>query len=578
VLSIPKDFTILDAADAAEAIGRCCAPAGSHVDRPRLPKAKTLQSLFSRSVATGQDLSNLLADKYSYFAEAEDAICEVQRRYVKFKQDAGYLDFDDLIVLLHRLLRNDHVRDALAERYRYVMVDEYQDTNHLEAEIACLLGRDHGNLMIVGDDAQSIYGFRGADYRDILSFPNRVKGCHVVKLEQNYRSTQAILDLANAVLNDMREGYSKCLRSASDVRGEPPVMAMAGEEADEATWVADQVRRNDAAGVDLARQAVLYRSSFVSARLQLELQALRIPFRVVGGPRFTDAPHVKDMLSHLRLVVDRRDVLAWGRVLRCAGNADGGLGEQLRRCADLPAACQLLMARGIDSARLAETLLLGAARAAVPHEVCEAVAAYCTPLFQRRYDDWADRAGDVEALCRIAREHATLGTFLSELLVDPSVVPASMPEGASVLTLSTIHSAKGLEWDVVYLMGLSDGVFPDRRSVESDDELEEERRLLYVAITRAKRKLLLSTRGGDMSRFLGSHGVRRCLSFVEVATPSATPGAAAAASGRTAMPPAPAPPPANAPSTAVRRGPTPPNETKGPSGCLLALVAWLLRG
>jgi len=516
LLHIPKDFLILDTGDAAEAISRCLPPADP-ARQVRCPKPETLQAIFSRMTTTGQDLAQLLEERYPHFAEALDEITQVLRRYVQFKRDTSCLDYDDLILGMQRLLRNAHARQELAARYRHIMVDEYQDTNSLEAEIACVLGREHGNLMIVGDDAQSIYGFRGADYRNILAFPDRFKGCPVIKLERNYRSTQAILNLANAVLDEMQHRYSKCLRSAFDAKGELPALTITDGEADEAQFVADQVRRNTAAGVELSRQAVLYRSSYTSAQLQMQLQSLEVPFRVVGGPRFTEEPHIKDILCHLRVLVDCHDVMAWGRVLSCLGSHSSDLADQLSRCRDVGAACQILVAKGGAFARLAQVLAQSAAASAA--KACTAIVAFCTPILQRRYDYWPERMNDVDSLCRMAERCESLTSFLSDLLVDPAAAPAARTDKAALLTLSTIHSAKGLEWDVVYVVGLSDGVFPDRRSIRDEHELEEERRMLYVAITRARRKLLLSTRGGRVSRFLASHGVLSCLSVYGVGQP-----------------------------------------------------------
>ena len=327
VLGIPPQFRILDSADSVEAIRRCC-PDHQQAQRGRLPKPETLRAILSKSINTNLSIEQIIQSDYSFFGPIADQVIAIGQAYSRFKRETGCLDFDDLIVLLRQLLGNESIRHKLAARYSHIMVDEYQDTNAIEAQVTCLLGSVHRNLMIVGDDAQSIYRFRGADYRNILAFPEGFPGCRIIKLEQNYRSTQAILDLANAVLAGMRHKYSKCLQAADGVAGEKPVLAKSDGELSEAQWVADQIRRNRAAGVDLHRQAVLYRSLFMSDSLQLVLRERRVPFRVVGGPRVMDLPHVKAFMACLRVLVDRNDPLAWHRLLMT-----GGLGRaEAERC------------------------------------------------------------------------------------------------------------------------------------------------------------------------------------------------------------------------------------------------------
>jgi len=510
VLGISPAFRILDSVDASEAIGRCQPTDAPAIGNGRLPNPQTLRLIFSKAATTGRSIGQVVQADYPHFLEAAPAIVALHDAYRRFKRDSACLDFDDLLSALLELVRNKAVRDRLASRYRYIMVDEYQDTNTIEAEVACLLGAVHGNLMIVGDDAQSIYGFRGADYRNILAFTERFPNCRIVKLEQNYRSTQPILDLANALIEGMSRKYTKCLRSAGGEAGEKPVLVLTDDERSEAQWIADQIRRNQAAGVDLHRQAVLYRSSFVSDVLQLLLRERQVPFRVVGGPPILEAPHVKAFLAYLQLLADHRDVLAWGRVLSSAGlghREARRLSEMLARCDDLAAACEYLLSTQRHAEKvvaLAALLRQVDSASPPPADRCAMVAEFFTPILKQHYDDWPDRIENINSLCRMAVKYQDLAGMLKDLVVDAVPLPSdsSAADQRDMLTLSTVHSAKGLEWDVVYVMGMTDGVFPDRRSIGEADSLEEERRLLYVAVTRARRKLMLASRGGRLCRFL----------------------------------------------------------------------------
>lgn len=509
-LGISPGFRILDAIDTSDAISRCKLKIAAGAGSARLPEPRTLQSIFSKAATTERSLEQVVEEDYPFFGEVVSVISAIHCGYRRFKQETACLDFDDLTLMLRELVRNKAIRARMASRHRYIIIDEYQDTNVVEADAACLLGSVHGNLMIVGDDAQSIYGFRGADYRNILAFPRRFPGCRIIKLEQNYRSTQPILDLANAVLESMKYKYSKCLRSACGEHGDKPILAKADSEYSEAQWVADQIRRNLTAGVDLHRQAVLYRSTFLSDTLQLVLQERGIAFRVVGGPRTLEAPHVKLFLAHLQLLVDHRDILAWSRVLSAAGLGhlkSEGLTEALVQCDNLASACDHLLSAQPPTEQVAALVrLLRQAASASPAAAgrCAMVAEFLNPMLRRQYDDWPERTENINSLCRLAARHQDLPGMLRDLVIDATqpLADSGAADQKDMLTLSTIHSAKGLEWDIVYLLGMSDGVFPDRRSIDSPDRLEEERRLLYVAITRARRKLMLSTRSSEPSRFL----------------------------------------------------------------------------
>ncbi len=286
VLRLPPRIAVLDADDALALLGRCMAATPAlEIRRP-----ETLAAIYGKAHATGQTIEQVVNGDWPYFADRIGQLVSVHAAYQRAKRQLGLLDFDDLVASLESLLGNDGVRRELGRRYHYVMIDEYQDTTRLEDRIARLLCREHGNLMIVGDDAQSIYGFRGADHRNILEFPRAFASCPVVTLSRNYRSTQAILDVANGILDSMRHAYSKCLVAATGQAGQRPLLVLAEDELSEAFWVVDRIRRNVAQGLPLSRQAVLYRSTYASVSLQTVLNRQAMAYRMVGGLRLSQQP------------------------------------------------------------------------------------------------------------------------------------------------------------------------------------------------------------------------------------------------------------------------------------------------
>src|SRR3989344_4279889 len=326
-IGLSGSLSVLDEGDAEEAVHRSAASLGLYdpvnpakagrgtSKEGRFPKKDTLRSVISASLNKGLDISSILMKDYPHFLHLADDIARVGKRYAAYKREKGYMDYDDLLLFLRELLMDKETLAQLSEQYRYVMVDEYQDTNVLQGDIAYLLGKKNQNVMAVGDDAQSIYGFRGATHENIMNFPKRFPNTTIIKLEENYRSTQEILNVANAVLSDMDNKYAKKLHSAKKEGGGRPHFVCFEQPYREAEWIARKIKEFYDEGVSLSRQAVLFRSSHVSIPLQAELAKRIIPFQVFGGVKFYETAHAKDVMAHLKILLNPRDELAWNRVL-----------------------------------------------------------------------------------------------------------------------------------------------------------------------------------------------------------------------------------------------------------------------
>ena len=559
-VGFPKRFGVLDAADAADVVDLARTRLGLDSLPTRFPKKRTLLAMFSAATNRGLHLDDVLTDEYPQYAGHLDLLLDLQAAYARTKRETGVMDYDDLLALTLGLLRqNDDARRAVAGRCRHVLVDEYQDVNALQADLVEQFQSAHGNLTAVGDDAQSIYGFRGADVGHILDFGKRYNGARVLKLEHNYRSTQPILDLANHVLEGAREKYDKRLFTDRE-GGDRPALVQAPDDDWEARFVAQVVLDKREGGVGLHRQAVLFRSGWCSYALEGELTRRGVPFVKYGGLKLAEAAHVKDVAAHLRVAENPADAVAWNRALRlvegvgpqtaarlldwiaaatggAAGDAAGGAAVHALRSVD--EVVPPTVAGNVG--RLVEALTPLRDDALVPEAQVEAVLAYYRPVFERVYaDDWPKREADLDAVVALAARHRSRTALLESLALDPLDWSQEAAEGAlkdeAPLVLSTIHSAKGLEFDTVFLLHALDGVLPSQYAVRDSDGEDEERRLLYVALTRAETELYCSyplaqyRRGTgqfltEPSRFLS--GVPEALlepwSLVEDATPPEVP-------------------------------------------------------
>lgn len=536
VLGLPPTFNIMDQADAADAVGRCAAKLGLLDEEEVFPRKETLHDVITKTVNLRVAVADVLRRDYPHYVQFVQEIEGVRAAFVEFKLDTGCLDYDDLLLYLRVLLEHPQAAQRILDRYRYVMVDEFQDTNALQGEIVQFLaGRDR-NVMVVGDDAQSIYKFRGAHRRNILEFPQRFPGCRIITLTGNYRSTQTILDVANAALENMSEKFDKRLSAAQEGDGEKPPMLAFRSDLEEAEWIAATIKQARDEGVELSQQAVLFRATFLSLSLQMALRAKAIPFEVFGGMKLSDMAHVKDLVALLKIIVNPRDVLAWQRALEMLEGVGHKTAERLigafHPARSLQHACECVESAA-STPRLKRSVpeLLSMLREAGsrPEAVVlqyNTVLEYLRPRLQARYDDWPRRLQDLDALAQIASRYRQLEDLITDIALETpergqGKAQAAQSHEETPLTLSTIHSAKGLEWDVVFLMGTSDGVLPSSRALHDPEELDEEHRLFYVAVTRARKRLYLTFQQqaprpagevvAQLSRFVRAPNVLRAL-------------------------------------------------------------------
>lgn len=451
-------------------------------------------------------LKTVLRQSYPQFSDERAGLEELYRLFEQFKRTRQMLTYDDLLLRLREALEaSEELRHQLSDQYRYIMVDEYQDTNRLQAQILKLLTAKHENVAVVGDEFQSIYSFRGASHKNMLEFPKLFPGAKIIKLEENFRSTQPILDVANALIANVQEGYAKRLFSRIE-GGETPVAVSARDENEQSRFVAERVEELREQDVPLNEIAVLFRSSSHSFDLEIELAKRGIPFRKFGGIKFAESAHIKDALAFLRLVVKPSDTLAWFRTLKLIDHIGDvtvyqildHLGVERREFRStktregLFKKLQRFPARASYAAQLTRLarVLATVLESKSPGEQLSAVLRFYRPLLKAKYDDAQRRARDLEHLQAIARRYKTAAALLEDVALDPSAATeGTTRRGGGFLTLSTVHSAKGLEWDSLFVIWVTDGWFPSNRFQDEFDDLEEERRLLYVATTRAKRDL-----------------------------------------------------------------------------------------
>ncbi|MGV8840480.1 MAG: ATP-dependent helicase [Bauldia sp.] len=500
-IGLPPAFTILDREDSADLMNLCRHELGLSKTEERFPTKGTCLAIYSRAVNAETPLPEVLLDAFPWCARVETALRELFAAYVERKQAEAVLDYDDLLLYWANLMAEPLLAADLASRFDHVLVDEYQDTNRLQATILLRLRPDGSGLTVVGDDAQSIYSFRAATVRNILDFPAAFSPpAAVVTLDHNYRSTQPILAAANAVIGLAAERFTKTLRSdrRSDER---PELVTARDEADQARFVVERILDNREVGTALKAQAVLFRTSSHSAPLELELTRRNVPFVKFGGLKFLEASHVKDMLSVLRFAENPRDRIAGFRLLQLLPGFGPKTAEAvLDAIAAAPdateAARSLPAPRGAaDWAHFVELFCtLRGGGAGWPAEI-DAVRRWYQPHLERLHEDAEVRAADLVQLERIASGFPSRERFLTDLTLDPpdATSDESGPptRDEDYLVLSTIHSAKGQEWKAVFLLNGVDGCIPSDLGTGTSEDIEEERRLLYVAMTRAKDRLAI---------------------------------------------------------------------------------------
>jgi DNA helicase II / ATP-dependent DNA helicase PcrA len=501
-IGVEPSFTILDRGDAEDLIALVRAQLGLNEKDKRFPRKGTIMEMLSKCENTLRSLDEIILDEFGHFADHVEDLGRLQKAYQGAKRQKQLLDYDDLLVMLRQLLLLDEVaRTTISRQYRYILVDEYQDTNRLQAEVIRQLASTHNNVMVVGDDSQSIYGFRGATFKNIMEFPTLFRGTTMYKLEENYRSTQPILNVANCVIDEAAEKYTKRLFTRK-IDGPLPALVEAAGENTQSRFIAQKILELREEGVPLSEVAVLFRSSFHSFDLEIELSRKGLPFIKRGGVKFIETAHVKDLLAHVRVIANPLDTVSWHRVLMLVEGVGPKKAQDLLAIlvkSDKPfqALREVPGRSSVGLKDLANTLesLSGEEDLRPAHLVSHAHE-YYLPILKEQYDDYPKRIRDLDHLQTIAEGYSGVDEFLADLALEPpdgSAAGVDAPDRDDErMVLSTIHSAKGLEWQCVFVIWVVDGRFPSVYSFVADDELEEERRLFYVAVTRAKRHLFLT--------------------------------------------------------------------------------------
>lgn len=558
-IGLPAQFSVIDRGDSADLLDVCRQEAGLARRDKRFPRSQTCLAIYSQAVNRRAPLAEVLTVFYPWCADHHDDLKRLFAAYTERKQANATLDYDDLLLYWSLMMTDQGLAGEIGARFDHVLVDEYQDTNLLQAAILNALKPDGRGLCVVGDDAQAIYGFRAAEVENILGFPEAYPGTRVVKLEQNYRSSQAILNAANALIGQASRAYDKRLFTARGMGCRPRHVTVC-DSVDEARYVADAVLARRETGVALKAQAVLFRNGHHANDLEIELVRRDIPFRKFGGLKFLEAAHVKDFLALLRWADNPKHQIAAWRVLQIVPGVGPGTARQALEALEAGNWAFEVLAdyrpprvdREAWRAVIATVGELAAGQGRWPAALLPAAVWYKAQLADRFEAPTTARAGDIDDLARIATRYPDAAAFLTELTLDPPAATGDHNHDADLdedyLVLSTVHSAKGREWDAVHVLHVADGTFPSEFSTRTEAGMEEERRLLYVAMTRARNELTLLSplryyvpeqpRLGDRhvygasSRFMTPE-VMRCFDSVTDHAAPAAGGHAASASATT---------------------------------------------
>ncbi len=504
LLGISSNFTIIDSEDSADAIDLIKTELGFHKSIKKFPKKNRLQEIYSsarnRMISIREVIENDFTGLIDYIKEIE----LVYEGFKRYKAISNIFDYDDLMdVFHHHLKTNSHFRKRLQDSYKYVLVDEFQDTNIVQKEIVDFIAGGYKNIMVVGDDTQSIYAFRGANFENILRFPQTYPDCKIIKIEQNYRSNQGILNFTNSIIETAKIGYQKKLYSENKSEWKPIVKKFYSQ-IEEAEFIVDRILELREKGIELNQMAVLSRAMWHGNFVQTELLRRGIPYIVVGGIKFTERRHIKDLIAFLRILVNPSDAVAWHRILKLLP----GIGRVT--------ASNIIKAIRIDNGVIsfedfskrvffAELKKLANVLNAANNEEksvstkIEYIKEYYAPILESKEYDFNIRLNDIKVFIELAEKYNEISKFLSDFALDP---PSNkfqdkgtplIDEGEDKpLVLSTVHSAKGLEWYAVFIPFALDGLFPSVRALKKFEELEEERRLFYVACSRAKEQLYIT--------------------------------------------------------------------------------------
>jgi ATP-dependent DNA helicase UvrD/PcrA len=504
-------FTILDREDQKDLIDVVVASAGIDPKEIRFPKGDVLAEIFSFVVNTEKPLEELLAEKFPYFLPLLEKIKDVHDRYEKKKKATNSMDFDDLLEkTLSMFQQHERLADFYRRQFQFILVDEYQDTNKIQADLVDLLARDHRNVMVVGDDAQSIYSWRGANLQNILEFPKRYPDARVFKIEMNYRSVPEILHVANAAIAANVQQFHKHLSATRESNAEKPALVALNDATEQAQFVAQRILELRDEGVDLREIAVLYRAHYHAIELQLELSRRGIPYLITSGIRFFEQAHVKDVTSFIRFVANPRDEVAFKRMVKLLPGIGNRSAENLWRewkagitDSDYNFGKTLLAMSVPAKSKKAWEQLAHTLDEIAPSGQPNPPSEMITSILEAIYDDYAKvnfanyelRREDLHQLAVFARQFKDVHEFLAQLALISNVDAEAAPNQTAdkeAVNLSTVHQAKGLEFHTVFVIWLTDGMFPSSRSLDTRTALEEERRLFYVAITRARDELYLT--------------------------------------------------------------------------------------
>lgn len=499
---LKNNFTVIDRSDAEDVVNHL---RGKIIDKKekRFPKKSTILDIYSKTINKDIPLDAIVKKEYKQFEHCTEKLIEIANAYNNYKKERSMLDYDDLLLYLKALLMsNEEVRKQISRKYRYVLIDEYQDTNSIQAQIVRLIASEHNNVTAVGDDSQSIYSFRGANFKNILEFPNLYEGCKIVTLEQNYRSSQNILDFANKVLEQAKEKYSKELFSTIQSSEKPAIICCENTHAEGEFVVQRILEFCNEDGLSLDDIAVLSRSASLMFDVETQLVKQKIPYRKIGGLKFTETAHVKDITAYLRIILNPYDEISLNRILLLQKGIGVSTINKLLPVLTIQgskATADMLPVKPSQRVDLGNLLtLLSEARNQIadPKVVTEKVLAYYEPILMEHYDDASKRLKDFDHILYLSSKYLNLEDFLSDMVLEPPDSSITDTEEGAVmdecLTLSTIHGAKGTEYKAVFVIGAVDGRFPSMYSFNSPEELDEELRLFYVAVTRAKTYLYVS--------------------------------------------------------------------------------------
>lgn len=511
-----KGFTVIDRGDTEDIIQSIVTEVKDQIKGVRLPKKSTLAEIISKMHNLGKPIYHILREYFPQFLELTDVIEKIYSHYDSYKKNHSVMDYDDLLLRLKDLLNsNAEIRSLLSERHKFIMVDEYQDTNKIQADIVIELGKDHRNVMVVGDDSQAIYAFRGANYKNMFEFRHYFPDAKIIKLEENYRSTQYILDFTNAIMARATNTYTKCLFTKRE-GGLVPRLVDTRTEPGQAVFVTDCIESLLSQGVPACEIAVLFRAAYHSFELEAELTRRGLPYVKYGGFKFLESAHIKDVLSFFRLLMNPEDPIALHRVLMMLKNIGPTRIKRIQEWMShekrpLSEIGQWQDRKGKGGGVVPELERLGwlfrelESLQMDPGKAVLRVMEYYLPILSSRFDDYPRREREIEELVPMAERYQDIASFLADLVIDPPNGNLGNQREHDAITLSTIHSAKGLEWSYVFIIWVAEGRFPSFKSYKDPEELEEERRLLYVAATRAKEDLIL-TYPGEAARELSFYG------------------------------------------------------------------------